>query len=172
MAKTFVISIHAPARGATLSFQATGVNPVYFNPRSREGSDRKSRRSRPITAISIHAPARGATRSYPIPSVRFAFQSTLPRGERRRRLWKMRCRSINFNPRSREGSDAQGAGHRRNVFISIHAPARGATLFFQLLETVHFISIHAPARGATIPKSTLNDLCNDFNPRSREGSDM
>ena len=34
------------------------------------------------------------------------------------------------------------------------------------------ISIHAPARGATITHDTLFLLFVDFNPRSREGSDL
>ena len=34
-------------------------------------------------------------------------------------------------------------------WISIHAPARGATVFRSTFDGVHDISIHAPARGAT-----------------------
>ena len=33
------------------------------------------------------------------------------------------------------------------------------------------ISIHAPAKGATIPYERLQTNIDDFNPRSREGSD-
>ena len=33
------ISTHAPARGATAVIQATALVTIYFNPRSREGSD-------------------------------------------------------------------------------------------------------------------------------------
>ena len=36
-----------------------------------------------------------------------------------------------------------------NVFVSIHAPARGATGFWALQEAQLRVSIHAPARGAT-----------------------
>ena len=56
-----IISIHAPARGAT-SLRRKSRNGIQnFNPRSREGSD-----IFPIlicfsAIISIHAPARGAT---------------------------------------------------------------------------------------------------------------
>ena len=55
------------------------------------------------------------------------FQSTRPRGARR----------------GRRG----GRGHRSHV--SIHAPARGATLGAQALPLARLVSIHAPARGAT-----------------------
>ena len=80
----FEISIHAPARGATYDIQ---MNDGFTN-------------------ISIHAPARGATRS----SVLFytcctTFQSTLPRGERLQVIIHLKLLD-NFNPRSREGSDA------------------------------------------------------------------
>ena len=99
------ISIHAPAKGATqheiaatgsfLKFQSTlprrerqkrqpeKLPLVYFNPRSREGSDRKN-----------HEFYLSGTK----------FQSTLPRRERLNVL--AFCALFgNFNPRSREGSD-------------------------------------------------------------------
>ena len=56
------------------------------------------------------------------------FQSTLPRGERQRGL-KKRGSNRYFNPRSREGSDPCLFFHGRfTTMISIHAPARGATV--------------------------------------------
>ena len=33
--------------------------------------------------------------------------------------------------------------------VSIHAPARGATVFFDYMRQLPQVSIHAPARGAT-----------------------
>ena len=79
------ISIHAPARGATGPLPSPCVQKIYFNPRSREGSD-----STPCVANRVAS----------------VFQSTLPRGERRF-----------FN-----------APTFATCEISIHAPARGATL--------------------------------------------
>ena len=146
------VSIHAPARGATVYikglsadqrlFQSTlprGERPPHdqpfvgldecFNPRSREGSDLR----------------RGFVR------VRQArFQSTLPRGERPEDEDSpangVRC----FNPRSREGSDRQGQQRvDRGDRVSIHAPARGATRSLRLRNVPQDVSIHAPARGAT-----------------------
>ena len=77
------ISIHAPARGAThwepctllsAPFQSTlprgerpeqptllSLIPHHFNPRSREGSDKRFELIDADIRISIHAPARGAT---------------------------------------------------------------------------------------------------------------
>ena len=55
------ISIHAPARGATNQNRHRLQMDLYFNPRSREGSDKS------VTIIPYKA---------------LIFQSTLPRGER------------------------------------------------------------------------------------------
>ena len=77
-----IISIHAPARGATRIQTKDDSNP----------------------GISIHAPARGATSTGLSVEIRQAFQSTLPRGERRQSTWSI-LPAVHFNPRSREGSD-------------------------------------------------------------------
>ena len=101
--------------------------------------------------ISILAPARGATLygltigAYPI-----AFQSSLPRGERPYTFKTCPTRSINFNPRSREGSDLKAGENPAECWdISILAPARGATYVLPFYKYIHI----------------------NFNPRSREGSD-
>ena len=145
-----------------------------FNPRSREGSDAFIFCINADRIISIHAPARGATLyKKGMALVDIAFQSTLPRGERRLIVLIFYVLP-DFNPRSREGSDGgiYIAGVTR--FISIHAPARGATLPYagdelqtifqstlprgerldkQFARSQWRISIHAPARGATIKRS-------------------
>ena len=60
-----------------------------------------------------------------------------------------RRRMCYFNPRSREGSDYVVRLWCHEYAISIHAPARGATIYISGLIFVPVISIHAPARGAT-----------------------
>ena len=57
------ISIHAPARGATVSLVTRDSAHKHFNPRSREGSDAQVDNAAVPAGISIHAPARGATPS-------------------------------------------------------------------------------------------------------------
>ena len=57
------------------------------------------------------------------------------------------------------------------VPISIHAPAKGATVSYLESDTYHNISIHAPAKGATFLWICKRYICWYFNPRSREGSD-
>ena len=80
-------------------------------------------------------------------------------------------RLINFNPRSREGSDDIGLRMDVAIMISIHAPARGATMVLILV-------IHPPIFQSTLPRGERRDcgvlflLQSDFNPRSREGSDV
>ena len=169
-----VVSIHAPARGATWTVEFTGTyagkfqstlprgerlqpsdendSKGGFNPRSRAGSDGRPRgRRHVLVRVSIHAPARGATTSSPRSANCFC------------------C----FNPRSRAGSD-------EGVFdllwadppVSIHAPARGATTTNRHSIATHSVSIHAPARGATTPCSESPVPRTRFNPRSRAGSDL
>ena len=77
------------------------------------------------------------------------FQSTLPRGERLGGVKNVITGKTDFNPRSREGSDAALKLIRDNEIISIHAPARGATSTAGSDQDAIWISIHAPARGAT-----------------------
>ncbi len=76
------------------------------------------------------------------------FQSTLPRRERLAEL-KERGEHLHFNPRSREGSDIKFHHPSAPPSISIHAPAKGATLCRHDSLLVPLISIHAPAKGAT-----------------------
>ena len=135
-----------------------------FNPRSREGSDVGRCNLERLTAISIHAPAKGATYfDYLKVSVRI-FQSTLPRRERRASYETRTSGRCYFNPRSREGSDSSANSiiNRQTLFQS--TLPRGHPPHFHLIHCS--ISIHAPAKGATILISSHEQ---DFNPRSREG---
>ena len=80
--QVLVVSIHAPARGATAIALSSEID----------------------TQVSIHAPARGATELHRAGLPNIQFQFTLPRGERR--LYPaLLSSSTCFNSRSREGSD-------------------------------------------------------------------
>ena len=100
-----------------------------------------------------------------------------------------------FNPRTRKGCDLKG--YDVIIFgthVSIHAPARGATirdwparsasarfnprtregcdLVGELCPAVQqHVSIHAPARGATPIVGRLDKGNRCFNPRTHEGCD-
>ena len=56
--------------------------------------------------------------------------------------------------------------------ISIHAPAKGATLALVEKIAERHISIHAPAKGATWQTTKLIFSLSYFNPRTREGCDL
>ena len=169
------VSIHAPARGATarhsippantVQFQSTrprgarpdepfieGFHTRSFNPRAREGRDRKYGVIRASKIVSIHAPARGATwKNGMVPCVMPKVSIHAPA----RGATKTNCsepvETTGFNPRAREGRDLSFLyPHELQTLVSIHAPARGATsvaIIGQLPKAA--VSIHAPARGAT-----------------------
>ena len=144
----------------------------YFNPRSREGSDGRGKRS--LDGCG-------------------EFQSTLPRRERRPAELAGITNQFDFNPRSREGSDSVGLV--REYYVQDFNPRsrEGSDQGQPLWHANRMISIHAPAKGATatgspclqvmtfqstLPRRERPDhilaclLPINFNPRSREGSDV
>ncbi len=130
--------------------------PEDFNPRSREGSDRRihqqgfpklefqstlPRRERRcwitcflgFVRISIHAPAKGATHC----------------------LQLKRKSSTNFNPRSREGSDIETSSLVPGFQQFQSTLPRRERRFHKVFLVVFLdISIHAPAKGATCMEQT------------------
>ena len=70
------------------------------------------------------------------------------------------------------GATGQLSALQQKANISIRAPARGATYIGED-NVIHVtISIRAPARGATSLRVEPSRSIENFNPRSREGSDM
>ena len=126
--------------------------------------------------ISIHAPKWGATWWIRPVEESEAFQSTHPRGVRRRTRWRRlfwqryfnprthvgcdgsaRTSStshIYFNPRTHVGCDSRTRSRSSRRPISIHAPTWGATLQFRGHRELDDISIHAPTWGATAPSAS------------------
>ena len=100
------------------------------------------------------------------------FQSTLPRGERRPRGKDERSQIRSFNPRSRAGSDSTAESRFSALNVSIHAPARGATLRMDEIELVLIMFQSTLPRGERRLGRQGQALSLDsFNPRSRAGSD-
>ncbi len=115
----FEISIHAPARGATRNGDRETNASGNFNPRSREGSD-KNAGGHVLAELHFNPRSREGSDFYWFTIIQHMY---------------------NFNPRSREGSDALHFVLRHMIHISIHAPARGATsLASALLVAVIFQS--------------------------------
>ena len=132
-----------------------------FNPRSREGSDLDRLFDfRRECRISIHAPARGATQNHHV----------------------LQLQDDHFNPRSREGSDAESDAGGEEYINSNPRPREGSdgdgrswrdiTEIFQStlprgerqripgrIKRYRTISIHAPARGATYCKRFRHPSC-------------
>jgi len=130
-----LVSIHAPARGAT---------------RNR-GSQART------FAVSIHAPARGCDRKcLLVAKIVGRFNPTHPSAGATNLQALFSAKSI-----TSLGAISFQSTHPRGVrlpsklpaprfpLVSIHAPARGATSHFQLSKCLLEVSIHAPARGAT-----------------------
>ena len=64
-------------------------------------------------------------------------------------LPRLRQHKFQFTP-LREGRLLRSGVQNDAMYISIHAPPRGATVFSDMLELLPNISIHAPPRGATV----------------------
>jgi len=122
--------------------------------------------------VSIHAPARGAT---PVkPTHRANIDSFNPRTRTGcdRGGSSVAAARRGFNPRTRTGCDEGQKVWEAYGRVSIHAPARGATITNGALVLNKKVSIHAPARGATPPLLAECPEVQRFNPRTRTGCDL
>ena len=123
------ISIHAPARGATTRTKAISLDEMISIHALTGSATRRGLKGYKCIKISIHALTGSATR----------------------KLSKDDGRRIDFNPRTREGCDLRyhGSHPLSRVFQSTHP--RGVR---QVIDGDcpfnKVISIHAPARGATL----------------------
>ena len=101
----FDISTHAPARGATQSPKITrSFNTISTHAPAR-GATKKGRRLYGRKIISTHAPARGATSSINLWFDRVRISTHAPARGATRDDNIFDRRILNFNPRSRKGSD-------------------------------------------------------------------
>ena len=104
------VSIHAPARGATLSNNSCAVS-AGFNPRSRAGSDERGDRG--ASLYECFNPRSRAGSDHTQPMQRRYHNGFNPRSRAGSdgRSQKLSKSIISFNPRSRAGSD-----HSRKPF--------------------------------------------------------
>ena len=143
------VSIHAPARGATQRRAGLRCQEGRFNPRAREGRDRREPDSARLEGVSIHAPARGATCA-PCPRrSRTMFQSTRPRGAR---------------------PVFGRAGGSAGAFQSTRP--RGARLLSLTSDTAKTRFQSTRPRGARHNPAGGGGDSGGFNPRAREGRDL
>ena len=145
----YIVSIHAPTRGATSKRKTIMQPPQRFNPRAHAGRDngdaglqRRTERINPrahagrdwrvcaarcLKHVSIHAPTRGAT--WHIKHMYLISNGFNPRAHAGRDP-----KSLNtliglrsFNPRAHAGRDCNPRPIFNQRVVSIHAPTRGAT---------------------------------------------
>ena len=192
------VSIHAPARGATMSLRRLLRPTPEFQSTLPRGERRRARstcrkwqprfqstlprgeRQQAVLGkqqcheVSIHAPARGATRRIPRRrTLQNMFQSTLPRGERRGMI-RMICGSTKFQstlPRGERLPTMATSGLSKHVFQSTLPRGERPLTAPGKYRPVPFQS--TLPRGER-PKETpgLSRFTWSFNPRSRAGSDI
>ena len=122
--------------------------------------------------VSIHAPARGATKLRQTrPQSRCCFNSRAREG---RDKIAVICHRFNcsFNSRAREGRDKYEWQPPEGIsVVSIHAPARGATLL--IMSTISTLKFQFTRPRGARPLHHEKDFViqNGFNSRAREGRD-
>ena len=146
------VSIHAPARGATGVSMRGWIVPCGFNSRAREGRDAPCLPfDKGIFRFNSRAREGRDTVHQEHPAYHWSFQFTRPRGARPIMAGMGEdCDEFQFT-RPRGARLLASVDWLRDVRVSIHAPARGATTYAEVKEELRKVSIHAPARGATRP---------------------
>ena len=146
--RTLLVSIHAPARGATrlACVRCSAISFQFTRPRGA----RRQQVFPPlrVVLVSIHAPARGATQQTECCQCCWCFNSRAREGRDADKTARKNAIK-GFNSRAREGRDFGVVCRLPGEQVSIHAPARGATKIRGGGTPVLSVSIHAPARGAT-----------------------
>ena len=158
-----------------------------------QGARRRPCACRTMRVVSIHAPARGATRLIVFPLYTFLFQFTRPQGARRSALThplvstvfqftrpqgarQIALRRIigtgSFNSRARKGRDQRIGPRQFRRYVSIHAPARGATVPSPF-PVPNFWRFNSRARkGRDDPGRPITANRPRFNSRARKGRDI
>ena len=141
------VSIHAPARGATVGGEQVWGKQTFQSTRPQgarhDGED--------------------------IIEIDKLFQSTRPQGARRAfgpTKYTQRC----FNPRARKGRDFHGFIDIVDFAVSIHAPARGATAVGSPCCAARLFQSTRP-QGARPHFLRVRCCLERFNPRARKGRD-
>ena len=141
------VSIHAPARGAAMA-TAPSAGLIAFQSTRPRGARRGKDGLWSYNRMFQSTRPRGARQTIgQYTGLEDKFQSTRPRGARRYVKDPATGRQ-RFNPRARAGRGIPRSRRIFYVFVSIHAPARGAARHSRTNDRVQMVSIHAPARGA------------------------
>ena len=142
---TDFVSIHAPARGATLEEkQLILAKVVSIHAPARGATDTITKR-RSKSWVSIHAPARGATPIKIVFAGIFKFQSTPLRGATI--MVSMSFTIGGFQSTPLRGATSTSVSTQHGPLVSIHALREGR--LHRIFTCKGSAAIHAPARGAT-----------------------
>ncbi len=147
--KLWDVSIHAPAWGATNNTFINAQQVCKFQSTRPRGA-RRSRVNFLYINIQFQSTRpRGARLATSwLYALLKMFQSTRPRGARHK-LFILNMVLFGFNPRARVGRDLSYTITLLLSYVSIHAPAWGATKKLNSVINPSYVSIHAPAWGAT-----------------------
>ena len=149
---SFIVSIHAPVKGATPGTHASASKVSCFNPRTREGCDLITLTPAGIVMdVSIHAPVKGATF---VAIVKALITENVSIHAPVKGATCSVCNQCDvfkcFNPRTREGCD--NIAENYNIAVQSFNPRTREGCDWNVMK---------------IP---IRKLC--FNPRTREGCDM
>ena len=151
-----IVSIRAPAQGATRRLRRHGRDAMF-----RSAPPRRGRPMRPAihgaTRAFRSAPPRRGRRGgrYAEPPIEL-FRSAPPRRGRHPEPGDVLLLSPSFDPRPRAGGDPRALVFADELGqVSIRAPAQGATEIDMRLHQPRNVSIRAPAQGATAPRLVL-----------------
>ena len=167
------ISIHAPAKGATPPCSVPHLVPLTFQS-TLPRRERHFRTNHPVhhRAFQSTLPRR-ERQSSGTGKPRFClFQSTLPRRERPTSgsIAANRLRFQSTLPRRERPLSPARLMHPQRFQSTLPRRERRALFWCKIALTP--ISIHAPAKGATCAHVPSISAPQNFNPRSREGSDF
>jgi len=165
-----LVSIHAPAWGATLCGDAYYLAILVSIHAPAWGATDGIRDISNYLSVSIHAPAWGATQSRCHATSGKYVSIHAP-------AWGATCSDVRgrsvlqrFNPRTRMGCDVGSRRWKSWACVSIHAPAWGATQSSTLpSQSAMFQSTHP--HGVRRPADVLRPQALSFNPRTRMGCD-
>ena len=144
-----MVSIHAPAQGATRFFRCVSGMCTSFNPRPRAGGDRLARgRSKRLPRVSIHAPAQGATINIWIWLVREMVSIHAPAQGATYCLLVALADPRSFNPRPRAGGDTRcWTGSNGHYKFQSTPPRRGRRSECRVSQLVSEFQSTPPRRG-------------------------
>ena len=188
-----MVSIHAPARGATFPliqivlrkmFQSTHPHGVRLMVCSlcvmltgvsihapARGATDTARAVIDAARVSIHAPARGATLAIDYGISQIEFQSTHPHGVRRRGLPKCAVRS-SFNPRTRTGCDVRTTSILIRQCCFNPRTRTGCDFLVETLKNLSFCFNPRTRTGCDRSHYFYILVLPGFNPRTRTGCDF